>query len=328
MSETPQPSRATLLEIYRIANLIQRADDRFIELIKAGQIAPPYYSPRGQEIIPAAVSVNLLPSDYVVTTYRGIHDQLGKGIPLKPFVAEFMGKASGTCKGKGGPMHITHVASGLPVTTGIVGAGLPIANGLAWSSQLRKSGQVTVCNFGDGATNIGAFHEALNLASVWKLPVVFVCQNNGYAEHTKYEEGTSSRTIADRGVAYGMPGVEVDGNDALAMWAAARTAVDRARAGEGPTLLEAKTSRFGGHLLGDDSHYIPRDDMAQAMAADPLPRLRSWLIAQGHATDGALSDMERTNEEVFEEAVRFALDSPFPDESELNKDVYAMESAA
>jgi pyruvate dehydrogenase E1 component alpha subunit len=321
------PGRATLLEIYRIANLIKRADDRLIELIKAGQIASPHYSPRGQELISAAVSVNLLPSDQVVTTYRGIHDQLAKGIPLKPFVAEFMGKATGTCKGKGGPMHITHLASGLPVTTGIVGAGLPIANGLAWSAQLRRTGQVTVCNFGDGATNIGAFHEALNLASVWKLPVVFVCQNNGYAEHTKYELGTSSRTIADRGIAYGMPGIEVDGNDAPAMWSAAHTAIERARAGEGPTLLDARTFRFRGHLLGDDSHYIPREEMARAVAADPLPRLRAWLIEQGHASDAALTDIERTNVAAFEEAVRFALDSPFPDVSELGKDVVAMEQA-
>ena len=328
ISETDSPSRQTLLEIYRIATLIKQADDRFIELIKAGQIASPYYSPRGQELIPAAVSVNLRPSDVVVTTYRGIHDQLAKGIPLEPFVAEFMGKATGTCKGKGGPMHITHVASGLPVTTGIVGAGLPIANGLAWAAQLRKSDDVTVCNFGDGATNIGAFHEALNLASVWKLPVIFVCQNNGYAEHTKYELGTSSRTIADRAIAYGMTGVEVDGNDAIAMWSAARSAVGRARAGEGPTLIDAKTFRFRGHLLGDDSHYISKDEMAQAMAADPLPRLRAWLIDQGHATDGALTDLERTNEQAFEEAVRFGLDSPFPDVSELDLDVYAMETAA
>jgi acetoin:2,6-dichlorophenolindophenol oxidoreductase subunit alpha len=328
MSEKATPGRGTLLEIYRIANLIHRADDRFIELIKAGQIASPYYSPRGQEIIPAAMSVNLRPSDYVVTTYRGIHDQLAKGIPLKPFVAEFMGKATGTCKGKGGPMHITHVASGLPVTTGIVGAGLPIANGLAWASQLRKSGQVTVCNFGDGATNIGAFHEALNLASVWKLPVVFVCQNNGYAEHTKYELGTSSRTIADRAIAYGMTGVEVDGNDPLAMWSAAKEAVDRARDGEGPTLLEANTFRFRGHLLGDDSHYIPKEEMAQAIAADPLPRFRAWLIEQGHASDAALAGIERSNETQFEEAVQYALASPFPDVSELGKDVYALETTA
>jgi len=328
MSETTSPSRATLLEIYRIATLIKRADDRFIELIKAGQIASPYYSPRGQELIPAAISVHLRPSDVVVTTYRGIHDQLAKGIPLAPFVAEFMGKATGTCKGKGGPMHITHVASGLPVTTGVVGSGLPIANGLAWAAQLKKTGQVTVCNFGDGATNIGAFHEALNLASLWKLPVVFVCQNNGYAEHTKFELGTSSRTVADRAIAYGMTGVEVDGNDAVAMWSAAKLAIDRARAGDGPTLLDAKTFRFRGHLLGDDSHYIAKEEMAHALAQDPLPRLRAWLIAMGHASDAALTDIERSNEEAFERAVQFGLDSPYPELGELDNDVVALERAA
>lgn len=322
------PSAAVLRNIYRIANLIKQVDDRFIGLIKAGQIASPYYSPRGQELIPAALSVHLLASDYVVTTYRGIHDQIGKGIPLKPFMAEFMGRATGTCKGKGGPMHITHLASGLPVTTGIVGAGLPIANGLAWAAQIKKTGQVTVCNFGDGATNIGAFHEALNLASVWKLPVIFICQNNGYAEHTKYELGTGSRTIADRGIAYGMPGIEVDGNDAVAMWGAAGAAVARARAGEGPTLLDAKTFRFRGHLLGDDSHYIPKADMAAAVAADPLPRFRSFLIEQGHASVDELGSIEQTNAAEIEEAVAFAIASPYPDLSELEKDVYATETAA
>lgn len=328
MTDNAQPSAEVLREIFRKATLIQQADDRFIALIKAGHIASPYYSTRGQELIPAAVSVHLQPSDYVVTTYRGIHDQLGKGIPLKPFMAEFMGRATGTCKGKGGPMHITHLESGLPVTTGIVGAGLPIANGLAWAAQIRKTGQVTVVNFGDGATNIGAFHEALNLASVWKLPVVFVCQNNGYAEHTKYELGTSSRTIADRGIAYGMPGVEVDGNDAVAMWRAAGTAVARARAGEGPTLIDAKTFRFRGHLLGDDSHYIPKEEMAAAMAADPMPRFRASLIEQGHATEAMLQEIEQSVAASIEEAVQFALSSPYPDVSELDKDVYGMEAAA
>lgn len=328
MSETNHPGKQVLLEIFRIASLIKQADDRFIELIKAGQIASPYYSPRGQELIPAAISVNLLPTDYVVTTYRGIHDQLAKGIPLKPFVAELLGRATGTCKGKGGPMHVTHVASGLPVTTGIVGAGLPIANGLAWASQLKGEQQVTVVNFGDGASNIGAFHEALNLASVWKLPVIFVCQNNGYAEHTRYDLGTGAATIADRAIGYGMPGVEVDGNDAVAMWQAASAAVARARAGEGPTLIEANTFRFRGHLLGDDSHYIPKDEMAAAVAADPLPRFRAWLVAEGLASDGQLADIEATNAAAFEEAVEYALASPYPDLSELERDVVAEGVAA
>ncbi|MDT3670999.1 MAG: thiamine pyrophosphate-dependent dehydrogenase E1 component subunit alpha [Aromatoleum sp.] len=323
MSETNKPGKQVLLEIYRIASLIKQADDRFIELIKAGQIASPYYSPRGQELIPAAISVNLRADDTVVTTYRGIHDQLAKGIPLKPFVAELFGRATGTCKGKGGPMHVTHVASGLPVTTGIVGAGLPIANGLAWAAQLKGADQVTVVNFGDGASNIGAFHEALNLAAVWKLPVIFVCQNNGYAEHTRYDLGTGAATIADRAIGYGIPGVEVDGNDAVAMWKAANAAVARARAGEGPTLIEANTFRFRGHLIGDDSHYIPKDEMAAAVAADPLPRFRAWLIEQGFATDGQLVDIEGTNAAAFEEAVQFGLASPYPDISELDRDVVA-----
>lgn len=328
MSEKAQPDASVLREIYRLATLIKQTDDRFIDLIKAGQIASPYYSTRGQELIPAAVSVNLLPTDYVVTTYRGIHDQLAKGIPLKPFMAEFMGRATGTCKGKGGPMHITHLDSGLPVTTGVVGSGLPIANGLAWAAQIKKTGQVVVCNFGDGASNIGAFHEALNLASVWKLPVVFVCQNNGYAEHTKYEYGTGARTIADRGIAYGMPGIEVDGNDAVAMWSAARTAIARARAGEGPTLIDAKTFRFRGHLLGDDSHYIPKEEMAAAVAADPVPRFRAFLVENGHATDAELTDIENANAAAIDEAAKYGLASPYPDVSELEKDVYAMEQAA
>jgi pyruvate dehydrogenase E1 component alpha subunit len=160
------------------------------------------------------------------------------------------------------------------------------------------------------------------------LPVVFVCQNNLYAEHTKYAFGTSSRTIADRAIAYGMTGVEVNGNDALEMWRAARDAVTRARNGEGPTLLEAKTFRFKGHLLGDDSHYIPKEEMAAAIAADPLPRYRAWLVAEGHATDAALAGIEQSNAAAIEEAVEFALASPFPDPAELGTDVYAMETAA
>jgi acetoin:2,6-dichlorophenolindophenol oxidoreductase subunit alpha len=326
MSDALTPEAPVLREIYRIADLIKQCDDRFIEKIKAGLFASPYYSPRGQEVIPAAISVSLQPRDYVVTTYRGIHDQIAKGVPLNAFWAEFAGRSTGTCKGKGGPMHITHPASGVMVTTGVVGSGLPIANGLAWAAQIRRTGQVTVCNFGDGATNIGAFHEALNLAAVWKLPVVFVCQNNRYAEHTRYEHGTSARHIADRATGYDIPGVSVDGNDAVAMYHAARAAIARARDGGGPTLIDARTFRFRGHLLGDTGHYIPKAEYEAALAADPLPRMRSWLIAQGHADEAALAAIERANASAIDEAVQFALDSPFPDAAELTTDVYAAEA--
>ncbi len=185
------PSKAVLVDMYRRMTLIKQNDERFRATIMAGKIVAPYYSPRGQEVIPSAVSVNLRDTDYICTIYRGIHDMLAKGVPLKQLWAEIAGKVTGTCKGKGGPMHITHPASGVMVTTGIVGSSMPIANGLALAAQIRGEDRVAVAYFGDGASNIGAFHESLNMASVWKLPVVFVCQNNRYGEHTQYEVATS-----------------------------------------------------------------------------------------------------------------------------------------
>ena len=202
-----------LLEVFKKARLINLVDERMRSLLRSGKMMAVYYSPRGQEIVAAAMGVHLKPTDYLVTMYRGIHDQLAKGMPLRELCAEYYGKATGTCKGKGGPMHITYPAAGIMVTTGVVGGGLPIANGLALASQLKEDGRVTVCCFGDGASNIGAFHEALNMASLWKLPVVFLCQNNLYAECTKYEDATTVARVSQRAASYNMPGVTVDGND-------------------------------------------------------------------------------------------------------------------
>src|SRR5690606_12181537 len=238
------PDRATLLDIYRKMTLIKQNDEKSRAIILSGKIPMVYYSPRGQEVIPSAISVNLKATDHICTIYRGTHDMLAKGVPLKDLWAELAGRATGTCKGKGGPMHITHPASGVLVTTGIVGSSLPIANGVALAAQIRGDSGVAVAYFGDGASNIGAFHEALNMAAVWKLPVIFVCQNNLYGEHTKYEKTTAAKRVADRAHSYQMPGVRVDGNDPLAMYDAAKTAIDRARAGDGPTLIEAMTFRF------------------------------------------------------------------------------------
>lgn len=220
-------------------------------------------------------------------------------------------------------MHITHPETGVMVTTGIVGSSMPIANGLALGAQIKGTSQVTVATFGDGASNIGAFHESLNLASVWKLPVIFICQNNGYAEHTAYAACTAVENVADRAASYSMPGVTVDGNDPVAMWEACREAVARARAGEGPTLIEAKTFRFFGHALGDDDSYMAEGEKAAAMANDPVPRYRNWLIAQGHADEAQLAAMEADIERELDEAVEFAFSSPYPDLAELDTDVYA-----
>jgi TPP-dependent pyruvate/acetoin dehydrogenase alpha subunit len=327
MNPETRVDKSILVDIYRRMALIQRSDERFRAVIKSGKIVAPYYSPRGQEAIPAAVSVNLTDDDYICTIYRGIHDMLAKGVPSRLLWAEIAGKATGTCKGKGGPMHITHPESGVMVTTGIVGSSMPIANGLALAAQIRGEKRVAVAYFGDGASNIGAFHEALNMAAVWKLPVLFVCQNNGYGEHTRYELATSAKQISDRAIGYQMPGVTVDGNDPLAVYAVAREAVARARAGEGPTLIEARTFRFFGHVFGDADAYMAQGEKEAAMARDPVPRFRSWLI-EGGVPEGDLATLEAAIEHEIDEAVAFALDSPVPDLAELQRDVLAEEIAA
>ena len=317
------PTPEDLLKMYTIVSRIFKNDVHSHRVIKSGRIAAPYYSPRGQEIIPAAISVHLNSEDYICTIYRGTHDMIAKGVPLKLMWAEVAGRITGTSKGKGGPMHITHPATGCMITTGVVGASMPIANGLAWASKLRNDGRVTIANFGDGATNIGAFHESLNLASLWKLPVVFVCQNNQYSEHTTYAKSTSAARIADRGIAYAMEAVRVDGNDPYEMYAAAHEAIARARAGQGPTLIEAMTFRFNGHLLGDVDGYMDKAIKQTAIDADPLPRFRQRLIDEGVATDEQLSEIESEAERDVLEAIDYALASPWPEYEELRRDVYA-----
>jgi TPP-dependent pyruvate/acetoin dehydrogenase alpha subunit len=319
---------AVWVEIYRRMTLIKQNDERFRSVIKAGQIIGPYYSPRGQEAISAAVSVNLNDEDYICTIYRGIHDMLAKGVPMPQLWAEIAGKATGTCKGKGGPMHITHPASGVMVTTGIVGSSMPIANGLALAAQIRGEKRVAVAYFGDGASNIGAFHEALNMAALWKLPVLFVCQNNGYGEHTRNDLATSAAKISDRAFGYQMPGVTVDGNDPLAVYEAAKTAVERARGGGGPTLIEAHTFRYFGHVFGDADSYMGKGEKEAAMARDPVPAFRAWLIGNGHAKEEELRGIEEGIERKIDEAVKFALESPNPDVAELRRDVFAYEIPA
>ena len=326
MSNRATPDAATQVDIYRRMALIKANDERSRKVIMTGRLVMPYYSPRGQEVIPSALSVNLTDEDYLCTIYRGSHDQLAKGLPLKDLWAEVAGRTTGTCKGKGGPMHVTYPAKGIMVTTGIVGSSMPIANGLAWASQMRGDGRVTVANFGDGAANIGAFHESLNLAAVWKLPVIFVCQNNEWGEHTAYDK-TSNVRVADRAAAYGMAGERVDGNDPFAMYAAAHEAVRRARAGEGPTLIEAMTYRFHGHVFGDQDPYMDKARKDEAVAADPVPRFRAILIESGVATEAQLAAMEAEIEAQIDEAVEHALASPFPGLEELKRDIFAEEMA-
>ena len=323
------PDAAALLDIYKRAALAKANDERARKVILSGQIAMVYYSYRGQEIVPAALCANLRDDDSICTIYRGIHDMLTKGFPLKPLWAELAGRETGSCKGKGGPMHLTYPPKGIMVTTGIVGSSAPIANGLAWAAQLDKSDRVSVCTFGDGASNIGAVHEAMNIAAAWKLPTIFVCQNNLYAEHTAYAKMTAGESIASRAAGYGMPGVRVNGNDPEEMYAASAEAVARARAGEGPTLIEAMTFRFFGHSFGDDdTKYIPKDEKAAAMAADPVPALRARLLADGMATAEQLDAIDAGIEADIDEAIKFALESAWPEPDALRFDVFEKEIAA
>jgi pyruvate dehydrogenase E1 component alpha subunit len=322
------PTAAQQLDIFRRMLRIERNDDATRKQIRLGRITAPYYSARGQEVIPATISSLMTNDDKICTIYRGIHDMVAKDMPLRPLWAEIAGRVDGTCKGKGGPMHLTHPETGVMVTTGIVGSSMPIANGLAWAAKLDGSKQVTVAYFGDGASNIGAFHEALNMASVMKLPVIFVCQNNGFAEHTRLENGTSVDFIAKRAASYTMPGFTVDGNDPFDMFAHAHAAIERARAGEGPTLLECKTFRFMGHVFGDDDKYMTKEEKQAALDADPLPAFRQKLIDTGIATEDQLADLQAKIEAEVEDAIDFGMNSPFPDVAELRRDVFAQEIPA
>jgi acetoin:2,6-dichlorophenolindophenol oxidoreductase subunit alpha len=306
---------------------VARMDEKFRSLLMTGKIATMYYTVRGQELVSAAAMAALEKTDYLVTTYRGQHDQIAKGVPLDLLFAEIIGKGTGTCKGKGGSMHITHPDTGVMVTTGVVGSGLPIANGLALSSQNRKDGRVTVTCFGDGATNIGAFHEALNMAQLYKLPVIFICQNNRYGEHTAFADHTCVDSIVTRADAYGMKGVKVDGNDAEAMYTVVKEAADRARAGEGPTLIEAMCYRMMGHFFGADFSYMPKEHLEEMAREDPLPRIRKLMLEYQYS-EAELDAVVTAIDMEIEAAVQFGMDSPFPDINEIRIDVYEEEIAA
>ncbi len=325
MDNYPKPDARTLVEIYKKASLIRQNDERVIKEMRSGKLITPYYSVAGQEIVPSALSVSLTPDDKICTIYRGTHDMLAKGFPLGPLWGELAGRVSGSCKGKGGTMHLTHPDSGCMVTTGIVGSSMPIATGLGWAAKLDGKGAVAIANFGDGAANIGAFHESLNLAGLWKLPVVYVCQNNRYAEHTSFANSTAVDRLSLRAAGYGMLGVTVDGNDPDMMYGAAKLAIDRARSGEGPTLIEAMTFRFNGHVVGDAAGYIPKEELDAAKASDPVPALRRRLIAQNIALASELDAIDAEIADQIELAVAAAYDSEWPDVSELKRDVFADE---
>ncbi len=314
---------ATLLAMFDTMALIAATDDALRGAISAGSATLAYYSPRGQEAVAAGFAAALRPDDYLVTTYRGLHDQIAKGVPLRPLLAEMLGRAEGTGKGKGGPMHVVWPEVGLMLTTGVVGSGLPIAAGLAWAASRRGEGRVTVVSFGDGATNIGAFHEAANLAAVWGLPVVLLCQNNGYGEHTAFADHLRVEHVAQRAASYGMPGVTVDGNDPVAVHGAVSAAARRARAGEGPTLVEAVTYRLFGHVFGDRMTYVDPGELEEAWKQEPVDRFRRTLVQRGLLTEVDADAVQARAAATARDTLAEVLELPEPGVDEVLTDVVA-----
>jgi pyruvate dehydrogenase E1 component alpha subunit len=317
----------TQLAIYRqmvqIRGLEKRAHDLFLQNLVKGTS----HLSIGQEAIGAAFGVAMRPGDYTFATYRGHAHTLARGVPMAAVLAELMGKANGLLGGKGGSMHLTCVDHGMMGSYAIVGAHLPIALGAAWSAQYHGTGQVAVCFFGDGATNIGAFHEALNLAVVWKLPVVFVCENNAYMEYTPIAAVTAvARPAADRASAYSLPSVVVDGNDADDVYHAATTALASARSGAGPSLIQADTYRHGGHSRADPGRYRPAEEVAAWLKRDPVPTYRARLLDSGVA-EQKLIDIEDESAAAVEEATTIARNGMPPDPEVVTKDVWADGSA-
>jgi TPP-dependent pyruvate/acetoin dehydrogenase alpha subunit len=303
------------LALYRTMVECRLLETRAQELFFEGLVRGTTHLGIGQEAVAAGFARAMRDDDYTFCTYRGHNHTLARGVPMAPILAELFGRATGLLGGKGGSMHLTSVEHGVMGSYAIVGAHLPIALGAAWSAQYRKSGQVAVCFFGDGTTNIGAFHEALNMAAVWKAPVVFVCENNQYMEYTPIGAVTAvARPAADRASAYGLEPIVVDGNDVEAVHEVAARAFARARAGEGPSLIEALTYRHGGHSRADPGKYRPANEVAAWMARDPIPAFRVRLEAAG--IDAATLDAidAETREKVAEaEAEARGAPEPSPD---------------
>jgi TPP-dependent pyruvate/acetoin dehydrogenase alpha subunit len=309
--------------LYALMVLMKAADDRLSKGIGTGEFMCVYWPSRGQEAVAAAMGVTLRTDDQLVTTYRGLHDLIGKGVPLEEIYGEMMGRTVGAARGKGGTMHIANPEVGVMLSTGIVGAGPPVGVGLAMAAKRKGLDRVTVVSFGDGATNTGSFHEAANMAALWDLPMLFVCQNNQYAEMTPTTDTMKLDKVADRAAGYGMPGIRVDGNDPLAVATALDSALGRARDGGGPTFIECVTFRFRGHYFGDRMPYMPKEQLAQAVAADPVPRFRRQLVDTGVCTDEELGRIDDGALTEVEMALKTVMSAPAPSADELERDVYA-----
>lgn len=313
----------TLREIYRQMSRIHEVDKGIQAGLSSGKFQFTYWPMTGQEGIPAAIAPLITHDDQMVTIYRGIHDQVAKGVPLKGLFAEALGRVDGVNKGKGGSPHISDPSSGSMLTTAIVGAGAPIANGVALANKMRGTGAVTIVNFGDGATSIGAVHEAMNLAGLWKLPVVFLCQNNQMGEYTKIPDYTASKDFASRAEGYGFKGIKVDGNNPVTFHNAMKDVIDEVRAGNGPIFVEALTCRLGPHAGVGDTNHLDKEALTEAKANAPVPNTRALLLAHGICTEDELTAIDEAAKTEVADSIAYALSCNVTGEDEMLLDVYA-----
>ncbi len=306
-------SRPLALSLYRTMVELREFELKANEIFRSGRMPGFIHLYVGEEAVATGVIAHLRKDDYVTSTHRGHGHALAKGISPRAVMAELMGAVGGCCGGRGGSMHLYEPAVGFLGTNGVVAPGVPMAAGAALSAKLRKSGQVAVCFFGDGAVNNGAFHEGINLAAAWELPVVYVCENNMYATEMPFAKATKNVNVASRAAAYSMPGVQVDGNDVLAVYEKAGEAIERARQGRGPTLLECLTYRFFGHHVGDPgTAYRSKEEIESWKSRDPILKLRQQAIEAKLAEKSEFDAVDNEVHAVIEDAARFALSSPQP----------------
>ena len=311
-----------MIEMYRRMLEIRHFEEKVYDLYGQNLVPGTIHLYAGQEAVAVGVCANLRREDYITSTHRGHGHCIAKGAHLNKVMAEILGKKTGYCEGKGGSMHIADFSVGTLGATAVVGAGIPIAAGAGLSIKLRKTDQVVVCFFGEGASNQGTFHEGINMAAIWNLPVVFVCENNLYAMGTRQSRVMAIENVADRAAGYGIPGVVVDGNDVMAVYEATHEAVKRARGGGGPTLIECKTYRHKGHSRFDPATYRPKEEVEEWLKRDPIKRFRARLLETKTLTAEEADEIEQEVVAAVEDAVKFALESPYPAPEQALEQVY------
>lgn len=316
------PTTQTLLQMYETMVTIRFFEEQCKRESDAGKLRG-LHSSIGQEAVPTGICAHLKDGDYILGTHRSHHHCIARGVDLNEMMAELLGKATGTNGGKGGTMHIADITKGMLGANGVVGSNIPVATGAALSAKMRGTDNVSVVFFGDGAVGQGSLHEAMNLASIWKLPVVFLCENNRYAESTPFEYAVAGGSIADRAAGYDIPGIMVDGQSVLDMYEVGGQAVERARSGQGPTLIEAQTYRYFGHFGADNPlSYRTEEEEQHFKSRDCIERLKAHIVETGSATEEDLSTIDSKSDNAVTEAAKFANDSPFPELEELFTSVY------